>query len=232
MTPTFTTRAPYALIDDERTPLSTDPGGSTPRFPLVRRFDAITELMDEAIATYGFTSTQLSESREFLLGHALDESTVDEAGDDLRRRTLAAIGELRSALLASETGVAAIVGIDRNTVRSWRRDERDPYPATVRQLFELQSLVRVVDALEFPGGARAWLYGEGPQGATRLDVLKRPGGVKELSAELRPAFFTRAIPSTLPAADEFDDDDQAANHSVGHVRGSFAEPVVRIRKVP
>ncbi|HZM55093.1 MAG TPA: hypothetical protein VFC03_08730, partial [Acidimicrobiales bacterium] len=59
-----------------------------------------------------------------------------------------------------------------------------------------------------------------------------PGGVKELSAELRPAFFTRAIPSTLPTADEFDDDDQAADHSVGHVRGSFAEPVVRIRKVP
>jgi DNA-binding transcriptional regulator YiaG len=192
--------------------------------------------MDEAIAAYGHASTPVSDaaSGELLSNRAPEARavTVTDEGDAIRQRALDAIGELRGVLLASESGVAEIAGIDRNTVRTWRKGERDPYPATVRPLFELQSLVRIVEALGYPGGARAWLSGTGPQGATRLDVLHRPGGVDVLAAELRPEFFTTALPSTLPTGDELDAAGSAEDYQVEHAPGSFSQPVVRTRTVP
>jgi len=238
MTPTATSRAPRVLIDEESTPLTTALGRSAHLRLLGGRLDQITTRMDEALAAYGHASTVVSEpaSSDLFMTRASQARPAvgGDEGDALRQRALDAIGELRSALLASESGVAAIAGIDRNTVRTWRRGERDPYPATVRPLFELQSLVRIVEALEFPGGARAWLTGPGPQGSTRLEVLHRSGGVDELAAELRPDFFTRTVPSTLPIGDELDelDADEAGHGGVRHVPGSFSEPVVRTRTVP
>lgn len=245
MTATLATRSPRELVATEQTPLSAACGREPRYLWLTCRLAAVVDLIDESVTRYGTSSTPITGSGPTDLMVRASELPprpgFEGEGTTLRSRALDAIGELRAALTASEREVASFAGIDRNTVRSWRLGERSPYPATVRRLFELQSVVRVVDALQFPGGVRAWLAGAGPEGVPRREILQGSGGIAALTAELRPAFFERPTRSSLPTGDELDALDALGGVSTlagdeefsSELRpGTFDEPVVRARKVP
>lgn len=163
----------------------------------LRRLDAVTDMIDDALRPAD-EGTPLPVDIGWLLHLPPHASKVSEEG--LRESALHAIDEIRAALALSESVTAAVTGVARNTLASWRRRERNPYPATVRRLFEVHSLVMAAQALHGPTDARRWFYGTSPDGRARRDVLRMPDGVESLASELRHSLF-REPSSTLPPPD-------------------------------
>lgn len=112
-----------------------------------------------------------------------------EPDPGLRGRVLTAIDEIRSALEIAESAAASLVGVARNTLASWRREEREPYPSTVRTVFEVHSLINAARAVHADDTV-AWFHGRiGDR--TRLELLSQPGGLEAVTADLRNALFPR-----------------------------------------
>jgi hypothetical protein len=162
---------------------------------------------------------------------------VAPVGEDdvaLRDRALVAINEICTALSISETKATLLVGVARNTVASWRRRERTPYPATVRKLFEVHSLVSAATALFGRGGAQRWFIGFTNEGPSRLEVLRTPAGIQVLAGELRALLVRGSGAPALPTPAEFDrmDEEELVEELTVYAPDAFAGSVVRPRQVP
>jgi len=226
----FTALHPRQLIDEEANTPFLDFRPKRIGQGLRQKLDAVTAYLDRALAEPASGMTPLLEGTPELTA----AGPGIEGDDVLRDRALVAIKEICSALAISETKTASLIGVARNTLASWRRKERAPYPATVQKLFEVHSIVSAATALFGVDGARQWFHGYTDEGRSRADVLRASGGTQVLAGELRAALFPGAGPSALPAPDELDDldEDTVAEQPAAYAPGAFAGRVVRARKVP
>lgn len=194
---------------------------------MLRKLDAMTDILDAALAQ-PLELTPLSVEPAWLPAPAVVDHTADAAGV-LRERALAAIADIRSTLAISDAASASLVRVARNTLASWRKGERDPYPATVRTLFEIHGVVAAASTL-LGEGARSWFHGY--VGAeTRLDLLAHEGGVQRIAAELRAQLFPGVGTHTLPTADDLDDAVNEEFEQSMYAPEAFTQPVVRRRRV-
>jgi transcriptional regulator with XRE-family HTH domain len=147
----------------------------------------------------------------------------------LRERALAALRDLRATLAISDASTASMVGIARNTLASWRRGERAPYPATVRRLFEVHSVVAAATALRGAADAGAWFHSQLGD-STRVDLLRTDDGLRRLAAEVRSHLFGGVGARTLPDVAELEVNDD--NEGDAEYRPeTYAGPIVLPPKV-
>jgi transcriptional regulator with XRE-family HTH domain len=188
----------------------------------LRVVDAVTSELDdvlaEAFAELDLTPLSSDTGRRWL--PRLTAAEGPGAGA-VRERALAAIADIRSILTMSDAATAQLVGVSRNTLASWRRGERDPYPATVRRLFEIHAVVSAASAL-LGTEASAW-FSSHVDAESRLSVLASSDGPARLATELRQALFAATPRSTLPTADEFEE--EAPLPASAYVPESFAGPI-------
>jgi transcriptional regulator with XRE-family HTH domain len=120
---------------------------------------------------------------------------------------MAAVDSLRSILAVSESDIAQLAGISRNTLASWRSGRRSPYPSTIRRLLEVEGVVQAATALLGPADARSLLQSSS-RGSNFVDVLSTPTGLSAIADDLRQRIFARDRPSDLHTIDaEVHDDD-------------------------
>lgn len=154
-------------------------------------------------------------------------SAEPDAG--LRGRVLTAIDDIRAALEIAESAAANLVGVARNTLASWRRGEREPYPSTVRTVFEVHSLVNAARAL-YGDDTLAWFHGRiGDR--TRLELLSEPGGISTVTADLRTSLFPRRPSRPLVDDDTQDADDVGDDSPATSPAVSFSGPVRPARRI-
>jgi transcriptional regulator with XRE-family HTH domain len=222
---------PLALLDERgETPFLSMPSRRKAG-PLrtLRKLDAMTDIVDQALAE-PLDWTPLSVEPQWLLTSGFVEHASDETGL-LRERALAAIADIRSTLVISDAAAASLVRVARNTLASWRKGERDPYPATLRMLFEIHSVVAAASAL-LGDDARSWFHGYAGD-ETRLSVLAHDGGAQRIAAELRARLFPDSGTPTLPTADDTDAEGPAVEgiDEVAYIPDAFTQPVARRRRV-
>jgi hypothetical protein len=177
---------------------------------ILRRLDAMTAFLDEALARdEEQNATPLPYEPGWISIPRRPDDPVLEEGD-FRVRVLAAVDEIRDSLAVSETKVATLVSVARNTLASWRRKEREPYPATVRTLFEIHSIIGAARAWLGPEETTRWFHGITSDGQRRVDTLQSPDGIRALNDELRAVVFHGVGPTTLPSPAELDEEPETS----------------------
>lgn len=228
----FCTHGPRQLIDDHPTEILAQPQRWQRRsvLPLLRWIDELTTSVDASIEAHSIDATPLSLEPGWTASLVAAAEQSGSADNALRDRALTALDEVRSVLAISEAQAASLVGVARNTVASWRRREREPYPATLRRLLEVHSIISAVTALHGSDDARNWFYGPMADGRSRVDALRLPEGTQLLTSELRSSLFPGTGPRTLPATDEVDD--EPAGEPPEPAVGGFDQPIVKSRPAP
>lgn len=194
----------------------------------LRKLDELTDLLNEALEE-PLELTPLSAGPRWLSGPRRAGVRREDPALALRSRALAALAELRGTLGISDAAAARLVGVARNTLASWRSGARAPYPATVRRLFEVHSIVAAARALLGESGAGAWFHGRlGPE--TRMHLLATDDGLQRVAADLRSLLFAGAGARTLPDVDELVDG-MAPGAEVGFHPELFTAPIARRPKV-
>lgn len=123
-----------------------------------------------------------------------------------RQRALAAVDRLRTLCDLSEERAAELMGVARGTLRSWRGGERDPYGATTRHLFEVDSFVSVLVRVLGRDAARSWLTEHDDDGSTaRVEFLAAEDGPRMLLRAARASVLPGGGPRLLPTADDLDE---------------------------
>ena len=91
---------------------------------------------------------------------------------------LAAVSDIQRWLAIGQDQVAALAGYAPRSVKNWR-EGMDPYPATVRRLFDLHALLRSLDRAMGTEGARLWLADADPsRQPTRASERRRGAPVR------------------------------------------------------
>lgn len=198
----FSTLRPSLSVEEDPTDFSAfQPGRENQDcISWPRRRDVVTEFANNA-SEYQVDKTTLAVDIEWLILLPMRHTVAE----DFRGQVLRAVDEIEEVLGLSETATAGIIGIARNTLASWRKKERDPYPATVRNIFEVQSVVAAATALFGVDDARSWFAGRSDTDKVRRDLLGSREGIDFLTTEMRSSIF-RGAPSVLPLPDEFDED--------------------------
>jgi transcriptional regulator with XRE-family HTH domain len=107
-------------------------------------------------------------------------------------RALGAVQDLTGWLGLTEEQVADAAGYSRRSISNWRKGETEPYPKTVRGLFEMHSLVAGLVRAIGIRGARGWLAIASESGGRRMQMLGSQDGRSQLLAEAQPLLFARA----------------------------------------
>jgi hypothetical protein len=213
---TFSVYEPYAWAEEAPTPFESAAAATIAGQRTRTKLAAAKALIDDALESLAL---------EPLVAPRPAEAP---AVVPLRLRVLNAIDDIRTTLGIAESAAANLVRVARNTLASWRRGERDPYPATVRTIFEVHSVVAAANALLGTDGARQWFH-EFVGDQTRLESLGTEGGVAALTAQLRGDLFPRRRRSALDDISD-DADNDAANAEFA--AGVFDGPPVIARRVP
>jgi len=190
------------LFEDDPTPFGKQ---YRPRYTprRCRVDDTITTYLDEILADAD--SRTPASTDVFADRLAAPASGPGEPDNALRDRAVTAIDDLRTVLGLADSSAAKLADVARNTLASWRRRERAPYPATVRHLFEVHSVVAAAAALLGHDGARSWFHSPMTDGVLRLDALAAADGPTRLAGELRSQLFLLRHAPGLP--DDFDDEE-------------------------
>lgn len=134
------------------------------------------------------------------------DAADDQPGDPgIRELALGAVESLRRWLGLTDEQVATLVGIAPRSIPNWRNRGHQPYPATVRRLFEVHNLVAALVRRLGMHETSLWL-GQVEGGSSRLDRL-RGGGFQTVLSEAAPLLFAR--PGRRQDADDWDDEEQA-----------------------
>ena len=154
----------------------------------------------------GAVSTTASEV--FLKTIGRIAAMTDEAADPsppepgTRELALSAVDSLRRWLGLTDEQVANLVGIAPRSIPHWRNGGHQPYPATVRRLFEVHNLVAALVRRLGMHEAALWLR-QDVGGISRLAQL-RGDGFQAVLAEAAPLLFPR--PGRRYDAEDWDDE--------------------------
>jgi transcriptional regulator with XRE-family HTH domain len=228
----FSNLQPRQLVDENETPI----GALTHRFRspggLREKILAFEKQIDKVIDEASFAGTPVIGGFPWTPVVVSQRGVTSRGNDGLSARVLAAVEEVRATLDLSEQRTAQLLGIARNTLASWRREERAPYPATVRTLFEIHSIVAAANALFGLVDARQWFSIPGESGIARKELLYQSAGSRLVMNELRHAMFPGAGTRTLPSSEEFEEGEIPNGMVPGYDQDAFAGPIQRRRNIP
>ena len=110
------------------------------------------------------------------------------AKSSLSRAALDAVKDIQEWLLIGQDEVAILANYAPRSVKNWR-DGMEPYPATVRHLFDLHALVGSLINAKGADEGRVWLI-------NRRDRITSEGGLREVISEASSMLFNP--PSVTP----------------------------------
>ena len=140
---------------------------------------------------------------------------------------LAAVSDIQRWLAVGQDKVASLAGYAPRSVKNWR-EGMDPYPATVRRLFDLHALLGSLDRAMGTEGARLWLaLGDtGPGRESRRQRLADEAGLRSVVSEAAATLFETPTVAPLHALDF----DEAASRDVEPRPDLFSGSVRRVRR--
>jgi hypothetical protein len=103
-------------------------------------------------------------------------------------RALAAVSDVQAWLGIGRDDVAQLAGYSPRSIKNWR-EGMDPYPATVRRLFDIHALVGALERQMGSDGARVWLADAAADGRARRDLLGEEAGLRALVSEAAAVLF-------------------------------------------
>lgn len=113
---------------------------------------------------------------------------------------LKAVDRLKFLLEFSESKVAAIVGVSRNTIRNWRKGQ-GAYPNTTNKLFQVSHLISALNSVMNQRQMLAWLNEPDDDPAlSRLERLRKSDGVSSLTRQANDLLFPPR-PGKVPPQD-------------------------------
>src|SRR4051794_40689395 len=115
---------PLALIEpDDGTPFAALPRRRRTGLRTLRKLDALADVVDDVLAEASATRRDLTPLSTDVDWWSAPRPPVDESNGivGLRERALFAIADIRSTLAISDAVTAALVGVARNTLASWRK---------------------------------------------------------------------------------------------------------------
>ncbi len=174
--------------------------------------------VDESLADATLVAGALAWAAPLRVVTAFDRGhggTVDAGAPLLsssrRQRAVEAIDQIRRLCDLSDERAADLTGVARGTLRSWRAGSREPYPATTRHLFEVDSLVSALVRSIGWEPTRDWLLQPAPQGTSvRCDELAEEEGPRRLLAVARQSLFPGQGRRLLPSVESLEAMDDTA----------------------
>jgi hypothetical protein len=145
-----------------------------------------------------------------------------------KQRAISAVTDLQKWLDLSQAAVAKLTGFSPRSLKNWR-EETDPYPSSVRKLFEVHSLLTSLQEELGTDRMRAWLAGPSSKGSPRIVVLHEEDGVVSLVREAHEVLFPGSVRERQPSW-------QLPDHEEPEIAAKntpdlFGEPVRRDREV-
>jgi hypothetical protein len=137
---------------------------------------------------------------------------------------LAAVSDIQCWLAIGQDQVATLAGYAPRSVKNWR-EGMDPYPATVRRLFDLHALLGSLDRAMGTEGARLWLADADPVGVSRRERLSDDVGLRSVIVEASTTLFEAPTVAPLHALD-FEEEQR----DVAPRPDAFSSPVRRVRR--
>jgi len=115
---------------------------------------------------------------------------------------LAAVADIQQWLAVGQDEVARIAGYAPRSAKNWR-DGMDPYPATVRRLFDIHALLGSLTQRIGIEGARLWLADISQRGIRRRDLIEDENGLRTVVSEAASMLFVLpSVGSSLVFEDE------------------------------
>ena len=145
----------------------------------------------------------LESNRYFLDRTYYFESSPEPKESSLADRALFAISDLQMWLAIGQDQVAALADFAPRNVKNWR-EGTGPYPATVRQLFDLRALIGAIVEVKGVNQTRLWIHEPDLSGKSRYDSLSDKEGLLKVLNEARHLFFERSDVTPIHKM-EFDD---------------------------
>jgi hypothetical protein len=144
------------------------------------------------------------------------------------QRALTAVADLQNWLDLSQAAVAKLTGFSPRSLKNWR-EETDPYPSSVRKLFEVHSLLTSLQEVLGTDRMRAWLAGPSSEGNPRIELLGEDDGVVSLVREAHEVLFPGSARERQPSWQLPDyEEPEIAPQSKPEL---FGDPVRRARDV-
>jgi hypothetical protein len=115
-----------------------------------------------------------------------------------------AVSDIQRWLAVGQDQVATLAGYAPRSVKNWR-EGMDPYPSTVRRLFDLHALLGSLTQRMGIDSARLWLADSSRGGVRRRDLLTDDVGLRSVISEAATTLFEQ--PNVLPMhAPDFDEE--------------------------
>jgi hypothetical protein len=121
--------------------------------------------------------------------------TEREETTSLRLAALAACDDLRKVFAVSDTRLAEIVGISRNSIGNWRKSSYEPYPSTIRNLLAAHGLVSAYRRRFGTGQAVLWA-------TEHIGAFSTDEGLETLATEVRRHLLPQRPSALLDVEDE------------------------------
>lgn len=138
---------------------------------------------------------------------------------------LAAVADVQRWLAVGQDQVAALASYAPRSIKNWR-EGMDPYPATVRRLFDLHALVGSLVRAMGTERARLWLADTDDAGVSRRERLADEEGLRSVINEAATTLFE--VPTVAPLhALDFDEEEA---QELAPRPDMFSGPVRRVRR--
>lgn len=139
-------------------------------------------------------------------------------------RALAAVADVQTWLGIGRDDVAQLAGYSPRSIKNWR-EGMDPYPATVRRLFDIHALVGALERQMGSDGGRVWLAAAARDGRARRDLLGEEAGLRALVSEAAAILFEPPVRDSRTVELE-----EPARPEIQPRAELFAGPVRRTRR--
>lgn len=244
VTPTFSVVAPGAVATALRhDPRSWRIAGTSPSRPLESGATSIAprrQLADHLDRLFAAVNQTMIEDAEQIWVVPLSAQPAELVGDfrswnpptnqaplSAAQTALAAVADLQRWLAIGQDQVATLAGYAPRSVKNWR-EHMDPYPATVRRLFDVHALIGSLTRSMGTEGARLWLADAGKDAVSRRDRLVDDAGLRAVISEAAATLFE---PPTVPGLHDLDFDEEGPA-AIPRRPDLFSGPVRRARRRP
>jgi transcriptional regulator with XRE-family HTH domain len=120
---------------------------------------------------------------------AAEPEGAEATGESDEPRAVRAVRELCNLLELTEAELADLVGFSVRSIANWRQG-RQPYPATVRNLYQVHAIVESLVNTLGVGTARLWLSTQ-VDGTSRLELLQDEDGLSKVLEEAAHLLYER-----------------------------------------